>query len=247
MKNKTAIITGGAGGIGSAAAKKLLQRDYFVVLCGRNPDSLQRAAADLDGSSDILCVPADVADPQQCINLVQKAKGHTGRIDVLINAAGYAPMLPNTQITSEHWRQIMDVNLSSVFFMTQAVWPVFRAQHEQSAAASEPGVGGVIINISSVAARDPFPGLGAYAAAKAGVNMLTLSAAREGKDLGIRVIGVGFGAVETKMFRDLPVASKVPAAHILSPQEAADAILAAIDGGLAYASGETVYIHRNVM
>jgi len=244
-KPKTALITGGAGGIGSAAARKLLERNYSVVIAGRNAEALGRAAKEL-GSANVLSVPTDVADPKQCTHLVERAKTFTGRIDVLINAAGYAPMLPNTEITPDQWRQIIDINLSSVFFMTQAVWPVFGAQYEQSRTTGGLGAGGVIVNISSVAARNPFGGLGAYAAAKAGVNMLTLSAAREGKDIGVRVVGIGFGAVETKMLRDLPIASKIPAADILSPADAADAILSAIDGGMANASGETVYIHRGV-
>jgi NAD(P)-dependent dehydrogenase (short-subunit alcohol dehydrogenase family) len=243
---KTAIITGGAGGIGSAVAQKLLQRDYALILTSRSIESLNRTAKELGGGGAVKCIPADAGDPQQCIDIIAQAKKFTGRIDVLVNAAGHAPMIPNTQVTPQQWRQIIDGNLTSVFFMTQAIWPVFRRQFEQSRTAGGAGTGGVIVNISSVAARDPFPGLGVYAAAKAGVNMLTLSAAREGAAIGIRVVGIGFGAVETKMLRALPVADKIPLEDILSPQEAADAVLAAIDGGLTFANGETVYIHRGV-
>lgn len=103
-----------------------------------------------------------------------------------------------------------------------------------------------MINISSEASRNPYPGLGAYGAAKAGVNLLTRMAAREGKDMNLRAIAIAPAAVETPMFRSLPVAGDVPTEVILSPKTVAEAVKAAAAGALWCANGETIYIHQTV-
>ena len=103
------------------------------------------------------------------------------------------------------------------------------------------------MNISSMAAKDPFPGLGAYAVAKAGVNMLTLVMAREGDAVGIRVVGIAPAGVDTPMFRSLVGEKNVNTSEILRPEDVAAAIAEVVDGGggaLRYASGDTIYLHR---
>ena len=244
---KVVIITGGGSGIGAATAQKLMARGDCVIIAGRDEAKLNALArAQTGASGGIACCPADVSKPEDVQRIIDCALQWKGRIDAVINCAGVAPMLPTYDMTVEQWRNIIDINLSSVFYMTRAVWPVFK---KQFAAAKEPRQpseeAGVIINISSQAARDPFAGLAAYGAAKAGVNLLTLATAREGREIGVRVIAIAPGAVDTPMFRSLPIASKVPARDILNPTSIAEAIAAAIDGGLRYASGETIYIHRN--
>ena len=116
------------------------------------------------------------------------------------------------------------------FYVTKAVWEVMKR-----------GGGGVIVNISSMAARDPFAGLGAYAVAKSGLNMLTLVSAREGDAAGIRVVGIAPGAVETPMLRGVVGDAQIP---VMEPTDLAAAIMEAVAGGLRYASGETIYLHR---
>ena len=249
-----AIVTGAGSGIGRAVAGELSRCGHRLVLAGRTSGKLEAVAADLRAKGgEALVVPTDVAQPVLVERLMSVAMDAFGRIDILINNAGYAPLLPVHEMTPEQWRRILDTNLSSVFYATRAVWPIMRGQHDKLLAGgmgtgpSQKATGGVIVNISSEAARDPFPGLGGYAAAKVGVNMLTYVTAREGDGVGIRVYGVAPAAVETGMFRALPGMDKVPGEKILRPEDVAEAVGGCVEGAMRYASGETIYIHRHVM
>jgi NAD(P)-dependent dehydrogenase (short-subunit alcohol dehydrogenase family) len=120
-----------------------------------------------------------------------------------------------------------------VFYMARAVWPMFRRQQE-----------GVMVNISSMAARDPFAGLGAYGAAKAGVNVLSLALAREGAAMGVRVHTIAPGATETAMFRSIRTVEQYPAEKTMRPEEVARVICQCIAGDLRYTSGEVIYLNK---
>jgi NAD(P)-dependent dehydrogenase (short-subunit alcohol dehydrogenase family) len=253
-----ALITGGGGGIGRATALKLVASGHAVALAGRSPGPLEAAADEIRrAGGEARIFPTDVAKADHVETLVRKTLEEFGEIDVLVNAAGYAPMIPTPDVTPEQWRQILDVNLSSAFYTARAVWPVMRRQHEEFLAEfhtefpDKPlersvNTGGVIVNISSAAARDPFPGLGAYACAKLALNMLTQVLAREGEPLGIRVFGVAPSGVETAMFRQLLSPEQVPSEEILRPDDVADLIQQAVDGALRNSSGETIYLHRRI-
>lgn len=253
-----AIITGGGSGIGRATAQKLLSSGYAVVLAGRNVQTLEATAAELKAvGNEIRTFPTDVSKPAEVDQLIQFTLKEFGEIDALVNAAGYAPMIPTPDILPEQWREILDINLSAAFYTSRAVWPIMRRQHEEFVVehrvqfGDKPvdrkiNTGGVIVNISSAAARDPFPGLGAYAVAKLGVNMLTQVLAREGEPLGIRVFCVAPSGVETGMFRQLLTPEQVPSEEILRPEDVAAVIDQAINGALLYSSGETVYLHRRI-
>lgn len=243
---KVVLITGGGSGIGAAAAKKLLTRGDAVLIAGRDGVKLNALAAAYRGcGGEIHCCQADVGNPADVQHLIDFALQWKPRLDAVINCAGAATMRPVHELAIEQWRRIVDINLSSVFYMTRAIWPVFKKQFDALSDSQRASTdSGVIINISSEAARDPFPGLGAYGAAKAGVNILTQATAREGREMNVRVIAIAPAAVETPMFRSLPIASQVSARDILDADAVADAIVVALDGGLRYASGETIYIHR---
>src|SRR6185312_4772134 len=142
--------------------------------------------------------------------VVEDAMRHFGRIDALVNNAGYAPARSIEELTLDEWRQIVDVNLSAVVYFCKAVWPVMKR-----------GGGGAIVNMSSAASRDPFPGLSAYGAAKAAVNVLGLALAREGESANIRVHTIAPGAVETGMFRTLFTKEQFPTEKTLDPAEIA--------------------------
>jgi NAD(P)-dependent dehydrogenase (short-subunit alcohol dehydrogenase family) len=234
---RVAIVTGAGSGIGRATALKLASLKYAIALVGRTRSTLEAvdAEAKAAGSSKTLVIPADVAKVAEVNAMIERVAAECSRIDVLINNAGHAPLVPTHQATPEQWDQILNTNLSSAFYAIRAAWPIMQNQSPK---------GGVIINISSMAAKDPFPNLGAYGVAKAGLNILTLATAREGAPHNIRVIGIAPGAVDTPMFRGL-FGNQIDDVHILQPDNIADAILAAIDGGLAYSSGDTIYVHRS--
>ncbi len=249
-RSRTAIITGGGGAIGSAIAQILLTDGWSVVLNGRSSATLKGAAAKLATDSDrILCVAADISNPNGASLLIEKTLAWRGGFDALINNAGHAPMVPLHQTSDQQWTDILGVNLSGPFYMLRAAWPTFARQFAQIAAnpnTGRPHSGGVVINISSEASRNPYPGLGAYGAAKAAINLLTRMAAIEGKPIGLRAISIAPAAVETPMFRSLPVAKEVPSTVILSPQSVANAVKSAVDGAFWCSNGETIFIHQNI-
>lgn len=253
-----ALITGGGGGIGRATALKLLESGHAVILAGRNARALEMAAEEIKvAGGEVRIIPTDVAQSEHVNKLIKETLQEFGEIDVLVNAAGFAPMIPTPDVTPEQWRQILDINLSGSFYTSRAVWPIMRRQHEEFLAEHRAqfgdksidrsiNTGGVIVNISSAAARDPFPGLGAYAVAKLGLTMLTQVLAREGEPLGIRVFCVAPSGVETGMFRQLLTPEQVSSEEILRPEDVANMIDQVVNGALRYSSGETIYVHRRI-
>ena len=227
-----AIVTGAGKGIGRAAARELASRGYRVCV-------VSRTQADLDetcrGIEQAMSVAADVTEPPSAQHIVDTTLDQFGRVDALVNCIGLAPLLPVEQTTDEFWRQTIDTNLSAVFYLCRAVWPVFRRQK-----------GGAIVNISSLAARDPFGGFHAYGAAKAGVNLLGLSLAREGAADNIRVHTIAPGAVETTMFRQLMTEQQYGRDKTLDPQEVARVIVHCVTGELRYTSGEVIYLRKSL-
>jgi NAD(P)-dependent dehydrogenase (short-subunit alcohol dehydrogenase family) len=232
MNDPVAIITGAGRGIGRATAVELARRGYRLALASRRADDLDETARLAGGG---LCVATDVTDPGQVERLARLALDRFGRIDALVNCAGLAPVRPIVEMTVAEWREVIDTNLSSAFYLTKAVWPTFQKQK-----------GGVVVNVSSAAARDPFPGFAAYGAAKAGLNLFGLSAAREGEPIGVRVHTIAPSAVETGMFRELMTPEQHPPEKTLDPAELARMIALCVTGELRSTSGETIYVHKTV-
>ena len=233
MSEPVAIITGAGRGIGRATAVELTRRGYRLALAARGADDLKETAR-LSGG-DAVCCPTDVTDPQQVQRLVHRALDRYGRIDAVVNNAGLAPVRSIAEMSPEEWRDVIETNLSAAFYLTRAAWPAFERQR-----------GGVVVNVSSAAARDPFPGFAAYGAAKAGLNLFGLSAAREGEAIGVRVHTIAPSAVETAMFRKLLTPEQYPSEKTLDPAEVAKMIALCVTGELRYASGETIYVHKTV-
>ena len=230
--NPVAIITGAGRGIGQATAVELARRGYDLVLTSRTPADLEQTIA-LAGRG--VSLAGDVADPAHAQRLVDLALQRFGRVDGVVNNAGYAPILSLEQVTLDEWRRIIDTNLSAAFYLCKAAWPVMKRQG-----------GAAIVNISSAAARDPFPGLGTYGAAKAAINLLGLALAREGDPLGIRVHTIAPSATETAMFRGIMSPDQVPTEKIMQPTDVAQIIADCITGRLKYTSGEVIYLHKTI-
>src|SRR5439155_20761089 len=109
-----------------------------------------------------LVAQADVSCLEQVERVVADAMTAYSQIDAVVNNAGYAPVKLIEELTPEDWHRVIDTNLSATFYFCRAVWPIMKQQG-----------GGSIVNMSSMAARDPFTGFAAYGAAKAGINLLT--------------------------------------------------------------------------
>jgi NAD(P)-dependent dehydrogenase (short-subunit alcohol dehydrogenase family) len=233
MTSSVAIITGAGSGIGRATAIELAKsHGHRVALCGRRRGPLEETAR---LSGDGLVIEGDVSKADDVARLVEQTLAEFGRIDVIVNNAGFAPVRTVEELSVDEWRSILDTNLSAAFFVIKAVWPIFKRQG-----------GGVIVNISSLAARDPFAGLGAYGAAKAGLNLLSLALAREGAADHIRVYTVAPGAVETQMLRGIVSREQLPADQTLDPADVARVIAQCAVGDLRYTSGEVIWVHKMV-
>jgi 3-oxoacyl-[acyl-carrier protein] reductase len=230
MDKPVALVTGAGRGIGRATAIELAKRGYRLGLVSRTAAQLEETKAMCGGE----VIAADVSVAADVERVVATAMDRLGRVDVLVNAAGMAVSGPVEKLTVEQWRQTIDTNLSPVFYFCRLLWPIWRRQG-----------GGVVVNVSSFASRDPFAGLGAYGCAKAGMNLLGMALAREGKAIGVRVHTVAPAAVETGMFRSLMTVEQYPTEKTLDPRQVAAVIAQCACGDLAVTSGEVVYVHKN--
>ncbi len=165
--------------------------------------------------------------------IVAAALATFGQVDAVVNNAGVAPSLTVEETTDEHWRQVIDTNLTAAFAVVRAAWPTFRRQGH-----------GVVVNVSSQAARDPWPGFAAYGAAKAGLAAMGLSLAREGAMIGVRAYTVAPGATETAMLRALRGPDQFAPDRAMDPAEVAAVIAACVVDGGGHASGDVIWLER---
>lgn len=234
-----AIITGAGSGIGRATARTLSRSGLNVVLVGRRSDALEETAAGLDEGSESLCVPMDVSDPASGHAMVTACLGRFGRLDVLVNNAGVAPLMPIGQTTAEVIQQCYMTNAIGPACAIAAAWAAFQRQHAEKRMGR---LGHVVVNVSTLGTSDPFPGFFAYASSKAAVNLMAQSCAKEGKEIGVRAFAVAPGAVETQMLRALFSKEVLPPSQCLSPQRVAEEILACVMGERDMQNGKTIYL-----
>lgn len=192
LLGRTALVTGSGRGIGAAIAEALARDGCAVALHDRADDGLDEAAARLAAAQGVACAgfSADLAAPGAAAKLFAALDRRLPPIDILVNNAGYETTAAAEQMAEDDWRGVLEVNLTAPFLLAQ------------QAARRMQGRGGVIINIASMHDSMPRKGLAHYAAAKAGLNMLTRSLALEWAEYGIRVLTVSPGAVETDMNRE---------------------------------------------
>lgn len=159
LPGKVIIVTGASSGIGAATVRLLHEAGALPVLAARRADRIEELSRELGGA---LAVRTDVTDGSDIRRLTDLALDRYGRIDGLVNNAGVALHEPLDTLDLDRFSSVLDLNVISVVAMTQAVLPAMRAQGS-----------GAIVNVSSGTTRMPTPGVGAYAATKAAVNMLT--------------------------------------------------------------------------
>jgi NAD(P)-dependent dehydrogenase (short-subunit alcohol dehydrogenase family) len=189
LEGRVTVVTGASAGLGVSFAETFARAGSDVVVAARRADRLAATAEVVRSHGrSALAVRADVADPEDCNEVVRIAMEEFGRVDVLVNNAGVAGAVPATRETSDHFRSVLDVNLNGAYWMAQAC---ARAMQPQSS----------IINISSVLAVTT-AGLpqAAYSASKAGLLGLTRDLAQQwGQRKGIRVNALAPGFHETDM------------------------------------------------
>jgi len=180
-----AIVTGGSKGIGLAIARALLDRGMQVTITARNEAELHEAQRAL-GTAQAHAVRADVRDPADAQRLVDETTKRFGGVDVLVNNAGVGKFSNVADMALDDWRQVLDTNLSGVFYCCRAAIPAMKLRGA-----------GFIINISSLAGKNAFVGGAAYCASKAGLNAFSEALMQEVRYDNIRVSYVMPGSVST--------------------------------------------------
>ena len=189
LDGRSALVTGAAGGIGAATARRLAAEGARVALADIDEDGAHSVAGEIDGYA----VGMDVADPDSARAGVDEAVALVGPIDVLVNNAGTDRFAFFLHSTPEMWDVVVGVNLRGTMAVTHAVLP---SMHERG--------GGTIVNVASEAGRVGSQGSVAYSAAKAGVIGFTKALARESARYGVRCNAVAPGPIETPLLNSAP-------------------------------------------
>lgn len=231
MERRTAIVTGGTGGIGSAICQRLAA-DYQVVACyfknGRHEEAKQWQAEQKAAGFNMDILYADLAEFNDCSKLAALVMERYGRIDVLVNNAGITVDSSFKKMTAEQWQQVIDANLTSVFNMTRNILPCMLERNY-----------GRIISISSINGRKGQFGQCNYAASKAALFGFSKSLALEVASKGITVNTISPGYIKTPMLAAMKeevlksIIANIPVGRLGTAKEVADAVafLAAEDSG----------------
>lgn len=186
FKNKTAIVTGAAKGIGYGIALALAKEGTNVVLADMDESANEKSAKEIEKETGSKCVAVkcDVSKKEDVDNLVKTAINEFGTLDILVNNAGIFPSKPFLELTETDWDKVIDVNLKSVFLCSQAAAKVMRD-------------GSKIVSISSIASLVGFEGLTHYCASKGGINGMTRALALELAPKKINVNAIAPGLIGT--------------------------------------------------
>ena len=211
LAGQIAVVTGARRGIGAAIATKIATLGAHVVLCGRNRVSLESTAGAIqkDGGSSRI-IECDVTDPRSVKSLAEAVGQAFGRLDILVNNAGImGPQGPLHELPPEAWDRIFNTNLRGVYYLIRCLVPLMLRAH-----------GAHIINISSLAGKNPLPNGAAYSASKWGLNGLSYSLAEELRAHNIRVSVISPGSVNT----DFSPHEHKDATRMLQPTDVAHAV-----------------------
>ena len=215
LKNRTAVVTGGAAGIGLAIAQRLAASGARVSLWDRDAAALAKARAALGERTHTVAL--DVTQENQVADALASTLQAMGQVDAMVCSAGITG--PNTTVAEyplDAWKQVLDINLTGVFLCNKAVVPHMQKRDY-----------GRIVNIASIAGKEGNPNASAYSASKAGVISLTKSLGKELAKTGIRVNCVTPAAVKTGMFAQMTqqhidfMLSKIPMARFGQVEEIA--------------------------
>ena len=227
-----AIVTGAGSGIGRSVCERLARAGWRLALVGRRERALLETRDSIDAPGTLV-LPADVADAERAAGVVDRCVREWGRLDALVNNAGAAPLAPIEETSEDLLARTFAVNAFGPAHLIARAWPVFRRQ----------GCG-CVVNVSTAATADPFPGFLAYAASKAALESMTRSIAREGAGFGVRAFSVAPGAVETGMLRALFDERAVPASVVLDPGDVAETICECILGRRDGEVGSVIRLSR---
>jgi 3-oxoacyl-[acyl-carrier protein] reductase len=238
-EGRVVVITGAAGGIGTATARRFAEEGARLVLADRDAARLKAARATLPSGAVATITAADLTDAKAARELAAQTKAAYGRADVLVNGVGVLRATPFEEISPAEWDEFVRVNLTAVFFCCQAFLPMMRAQRS-----------GRIISMASLAGQVGGVLAGAhYAAAKAGVISLTRSIAKRYAEFGITANALAPSAVETEMLGAFTPAqleglhAQTPLHRFAHPDEIAGIIVFLASPAAATITGHTVNVN----
>ncbi|TVP65966.1 MAG: SDR family oxidoreductase [Nodularia sp. (in: Bacteria)] len=215
LEKRRVLITGASSGIGKATALEFAKAGIDVALVSRSLDKLETVAEAARHTGVVAKAYAvDLADVNQVKAKIEAIALDFGGIDILVNNAGIAYTANLSETPLEDWQQVINLNLTSVFQCMMGILPGMRDRHT-----------GTIINVASIAAKQPFPGWGAYSVSKAGVMSLSQTLAQEERAHGIRVTAICPGAVNTELWDTETVQSDFDRSKMLTAEVVAQSIL----------------------
>ena len=217
LKNRHAIVTGAAQGMGFAIAQRLLTAGASVSFWDRDESSLSKAMIQIDAKERSVGRFVDVTDPLQVDSCVEKEISEFGKIDILVANAGVAgPNHPTWAYPIDVWKEVIEINLFGVYLCCRAVVPHMMKQCY-----------GRIVNVASIAGKEGNPNASAYSASKAGVIALTKSLGKETANTNIAVNCITPAAARTKIFEQMTqehidfMLSRIPRKRFLEVDEVA--------------------------
>jgi glucose 1-dehydrogenase len=247
LSGKTAIVTGGNSGIGKAIVLALADQGANVVIDYiSHPEATEELERQVAALGDkVIGVDADVSKLADLERLVSAAVDAFGRLDVMVNNAGIETRTGILDTSEAQFEKVIAINLKSAFFGTQIAAAQMIAQENP---------GGVVINISSVHEEWPMPGNIAYSCSKGAMKMLTRTAAVELGPKGVRVVGIGPGAVATPIntIEMTPetlarLNAYIPLGRMAQPEEIASVAAFLAGPGASYVTGATIFADAAIM
>ncbi|MFN2576658.1 MAG: SDR family NAD(P)-dependent oxidoreductase [Pyrinomonadaceae bacterium] len=235
FSDQVVVVTGGASGIGLAAAKRFGSEGARVVIADLHPDKAEAAAKEVRaaGAPAAIGVACNVADEGQVEAAIDQTIEKFGRLDVIVNNAGLMVFSPIETLTTDDWLGVLRVDLLGAFYFTKQAFLKMKS-------------GGAIVNVSSIHAEETEPLVAPYAAAKAALLSLTRSASLEGKAKGIRVNAILPGAVDTPMLWDNPNVKsgqeKIQEHDVGKPEDIAAVITYLASADAAFVQGAQVRV-----
>ncbi len=242
LKEKVALVTGAAQGIGKAVALMLARHGADVIVADVNLEKAAETAREVEAiGRGAMAVKVDVTRLSDVEQMVESALGRFGKIDILVNNAGIARDKLILRMTEEDWDTVLDVNLKGTFNCTKAVIKHMSKQRS-----------GKIVNIASVVGEMGNAGQANYSASKAGVIGLTKTIAREFAQRGINVNAIAPGYIQTPMTDGLPDKAKeelkrmIPMERLGQPEDVAHAVLFLVSEASSYVTGQVLNVNGGI-